>query len=86
MGLGINNLEVPFRLASIIQEGILISHYQSRASEASEQWPNETVICPFVRRRMFGAQKRPNIRFRTNVRLRPNIRYFTEYSAILTNI
>ena len=50
------------------------------------QWPNETVICPFVRRRMFGAQKCPNIRFRTNVRLRPNIRYFTEYSAILTNI
>ena len=50
------------------------------------QWPNETAICPFVRRRMFGAQKCPNIRTRTNVRLRPNVRYFTEYSAILTNI
>ena len=41
---------------------------------------------PFRTKTNVGAQKCPNIRIRTNVRLRSNIRYFTEYSAILTNI
>ena len=70
--LGLVNL--PLRPEGAITQPL--THFFGHAT----QWPNETAICPFVRRRIFGAQKRPNIR------LRPNVRPFAEYSAILTNV
>ena len=47
---------------------------KSQTGRHGRQWPNETAIWPFLRKRTFGAQKRPNIRIRMNI-------HFTEYMA-----